>query len=247
MFFYLGKSNKAVLKQKIELCRKEKPEAQGIAFIVGMFGPAGTDLDVDHMEATFRSDLNFAVYREKNLTNQELISLVEAAADSNYPDNYKFVAFYYAGHGGVDESGNAFVIPMEVEKDKSGSEYVRIEEHIITPLITHRKAGKFGRAYLFFFDCCLSSAPVGGSQPNFKVTANKAPESLVAYATSTFSKARGDSKQGGLWTRYLNQYLKQDMLLTTALAKTHDAIKDVQSSHREVEIGEVNLKGNKYM
>ena len=190
---------------------------------------AGTNIDVDNMYSTFQDDLNFAVLRENNLSHDSLKCLIQAGAEYRYPLNYDYVAFYFAGHGGIDKSG-AFV-------DTSDDVHVNIQREIILPFEAGNKRKKKLKLF-FFFDCCLSGDVISGT--NVYVT-----DGLVAFATSVGEKAAGDTIQGGLWTRYLSDNLKLDLPLINVLSQTYDAIirKGHQSSFdKSNNIGEINLK-----
>lgn len=209
------------------LCKKEKPDAQGIAFVIGMT-VAGTNIDVDNMYSTFQKDLNFAVLRENNLSRESLKCLIQAGAEYRYPLNYDYVAFYFAGHGGIDDSG-ALVVT-------SDNAHVNIQSEIIRPFEDGNK-GEKKHKFFFFFDCCLSGKV---RRTNVEVT-----DGLAAFATSVGERSGGDRIQGGLWTRYLSDNLKLDLPLINILSRTHDAInkKDRQSSfYNSNNIGEINLK-----
>ena len=114
--FPVSKEDLKKMKQRIANLFKERQECQGIAFVIGIHGPAGTDVDIDNVCSTF-SDLNFAVWRERDITCADLACLVKAAASHKYP-SYKYVAFYFAGHGG-SVNGHPFVVPMKLKGDGS--------------------------------------------------------------------------------------------------------------------------------
>ena len=189
---------------------------------------AGTDIDVDNMYQTFKKDLKFAVLRENNLNRDSLKCLIQAGAEYRYPRIYDYVAFYFAGHGGIDDSG-AFV-------ETSDKAHVTIQSEIIRPF----EAGNTGEKkhkFFFFFDCCLSG---NARSTNVKVT-----DGLAAFATSVGQKAVGNTIQGGLWTRYLSDNLKLDLPLINILSQTRDAIDregHQQSFYMCNNIGEINLK-----
>ena len=189
---------------------------------------AGTDKDVDNMYSTFQNDLNFAVLRENNLSRESLKCLIQAGAEYRYPLKYDFVAFYFAGHGGIDDSG-----ALVITSDKA---HVNVQSEIIRPFEEGNK-GQKKHKFFFFFDCCLSG--------NVRRTNVEVTDGLAAFATSIGERAGGDRIQGGLWTRYLSDNLKLDIPLINILSRTHDAIirKGHQSSfYNSNNIGEINLK-----
>ena len=117
---------------------------QGIMFIVGMYGAPGTDVDVKTVQSTFEHpDINFAILPIQSPTSARLSAMIAAASKYGYPSRYKFVAFYFSGHGGIDNNGNPFVQTLSEGR-------VFIEPSIIEPLKSIEKIR------LIFFDCCLS-------------------------------------------------------------------------------------------
>ena len=105
----------------------------------------GTKIDVRNITSTFENKLNFISFPKVNPTRAELDCLLQAAAEfDEYPESYEYIAFYYTGHGGMDDSG-AFVELKQEDKF-----YI---EHILSPfqLRVKNKCSKC----LFFFDCCL--------------------------------------------------------------------------------------------
>ena len=242
-------------KRKIRKKCQNKPDAQGIIFVadmlfVGAFGnPGGTDVDADNICKTFCDDLNFATYRIKDPSCPKLACLVQAAAEfDKYPLNYDFIAFYYAGHGGIDESCREFVLP-----DGDTKNVLYIKDDIISPLTS---AAKLGRKYIFFFDCCLNYSPGLDAHGTEKVFNLESPKDcVVAYATSINQKAGGNATYGGLWTHHLCQRLKTRDLLSAILDRTVEDVKDDQARNAEMDkvtyqlphyttnAGEVYLKG----
>ena len=124
-FVYIGVD---VKKKKIEAELSEHGRAQGIIFIVGVYDANGASTDVDNVERTFK-ELNFAVFIERNPTAEEIACLMQAAAETSYPYKYQYVAFYFAGHGGIDKSEKKFIISLEMNES-----LLYIEDHVINPL-----------------------------------------------------------------------------------------------------------------
>ena len=217
------------------------PNAQGIIFVIGLFGPAGTDVDVGHMSSIFHDDLNFAVYREEVLTCTDLACLVKAAAEyDEYPKSYRFIAFYYAGYGGIDKSGRKYLLPMYLRGDDSDLLY--IEDYMLSPF-TFGNQGD--RKVLCFIDCCLSTMVGQKEELNLEAPRN----GLVAYVTL---KLRGDKIYGGLWTHYLCRHLTRAESLSTILDDAReDFVKHIREDEYMVHkphydtniIGEIYLKG----
>ena len=245
-------------KRKLREKYRDKPEAQGIIFVVAASGnPGGTDVDVDNICKLFRDELNFATYRIENPSCPELACLIKAAAEVRYPLNYKFIAFYYAGHGGIDESCHEFVLPDGDIKNK-----LYIKDDIISPLAAFTRYPRSkshlykDRKCLFFFDCCLNYSPgldVHGTEKVFNLESPQ--DCLVAYATSINHKAGGNMTYGGLWTRHLCQRLKTRDLLSAILDRTVEDVRNDQVTsiekdnityqlpHYVTNAGEVYLKG----
>ena len=243
-FIYLGiaKEDLQTKEQQIKNHYRKKPDAKGIAFIVGIYGADGTDEDVRNMSSTFE-ELNFAVFTEKDPTCTQLACLVKAAATVRYPLNYKFITFYFAGHGGINDSGSPYVIPMQLEGEDR--KILHVEEDIVSAFDGTK------RTCLFFFDCCLSSGTSlqGPGSHNLSKKVKAPPGCLIAYATNIGFKSAGDKIRGGVWTHYLCKHLRdpQPLPITTILAKTHDDVikerKDFQPPLFTCSIGEVYLKG----
>ncbi len=212
---------------RIDACVKHyniKKKPQGIIFIVGMYGAAGTDVDVKKVQSTFEHpDINFATLYTQSPTSAELSALIAAASKYEYPSfSYNFIAFYFSGHGGTDKDGNPFVQTLSEGR-------VFIEPSIIEPLKSIEKIR------LFFFDCCLSQPTTGARNATSSVTSSAPPiikrnrpqGEVVAYAVSKGQKAYGDQKEGGEWTRRLCDNILIPDPIVTVLAKTND---DMQKS-----------------
>ena len=207
-----------------------------------MYNAAGTDVDVDNVSSVFKDELNFAVFIEKDPTCTQLACLVKAAATVRYPLNYKFITFYFAGHGGINDSGSPYVIPMHLKEEDR--KVLRVEEDIISVFAGVKQT------YLFFFDCCLSGTSLEKHSSINHPKPIKAPAGcIIAYATNIGYKSAGDKKRGGIWTHYLCKHLRdpQPLSITTILDKTHDDVikerKDFQPPLFSSSIGEVYLKG----
>ena len=230
---------------------------------VGECGRGGTDVDADNICKTFRDNLNFATFLAEDRPCAELACLVKAAAEfDRYPLGYNFIAFYYAGHGGIDSSGREFVLPLQLTGGDT-KHVLYIREDIISPftcepavLIRDRRYNKNrhynkNRKCLFFFDCCLSPhLAVHGTEKMFNLICPQ--DCLVAYATSINLTAGGNDTDGGLWTRHLCHHLKNAELLTTILDRTIDDVKAAQAKstekkyqlpHYETNAGLIYLKG----
>ena len=124
--------------------------AHGIIFIVGVYGADGTAKDVENVEATFK-ELNFAVHIETDPTSSQIACLARAAATCQYPYRYEYIAFYFAGHGGRDQSnGKLFIKGLQL--DVFDPEILHIEEFIVQPL---KEINRLKKLCLFY--CCQAS------------------------------------------------------------------------------------------
>ena len=201
------------------------------------------------MSSTF-DELNFAVFSQSNLTSSELVSLLNVASHFVYPLSYKFIVFYFAGHGGVD-NGQAYVLPLQLQETKD-PEKVYIEESIVSQFSSEKSPSLQYRFRILLFDCCLTT-PSTRNDPSIKsekFSLEARGGCLVAYATSRSYKSEGDMKRGGLWTHHLHQNLKLPLPISIILDRTHDAVKmesiasgRVQEPNYHSCIGEVYLKG----
>ncbi len=207
---------------QIDVCvqhyHKEKP--QGMIFIVIMHGAPGTNKDLQKVQSTFEHpDINFAILPTQSPTSARLSALIVAASKYEYPLNYKFIAFYFSGHGGTDKDKNAFV--------KTLDQKVFIEQSIIEPLKS------IERIRLFFFDCCrnqpttgaknVDAARSGDTSSAPPIVKRACPEGeVIAYAVSIGQKAYGDRIKGSGWTRCLCDNIMVPDPIVTVLAKTND-------------------------
>ena len=207
---------------------------QGIMFIVGMFGAPGTDVDVKNIQTTFEHpNINFAILPIQSPTSARLSAMIAAASKYGYPFCYKFVAFYFSGHGGTDKDGNPFVQTLSEGR-------VFIEPSIIEPLKSIEKIR------LFFFDCCLSqpsttagacSVDTARSDDTSNIKkCNRRKGEVVAYAVSKGQKAFGDQKEGGEWTRRLCVNVLRSDPIVTVLAKTNDDMQELGHQRQQKDL-----------
>ena len=210
------------IKQQQIRNRTEEPDysqAVGIIFIVGIFGADGTAKDVENVTSTFKN-LNFAVYTERDPTSAQTAALMKAAAECEYPSRYKYIAFYFAGHGGRDESGKLFIEGLQL--NPNNPEILHIEEFIIEPL---KNLNKFSR--LFFFDCCQTTGNGAPFRNGGKQAQNPKPHSgiLIAYSSSQGEKSFGDKRNGGIWTYYLCKNILKNEKIGEVLKKTFNDVR----------------------
>ena len=237
----------------VEFESQQKPNASGIAFVIGICGPNGIDIDIKNMSSTFE-DLNFAVLSQRNITACEVLSLLNIAPQIVYPLSYKFVAFYFAGHGGIDHNRRAYILPFQHRK-QGDLDKVYIEESIVSPFSDEHSPTLKHRCRILLFDCCLATQSMRKDPDDHSPEPQKfrieAPGGcLVAYATSRSSESEGDKQRGGLWTSHLHNNMKLPLPINVILDRTHDAVKNesiasgrLQESNYHSNIGEVYLKG----
>ena len=214
IFYYIDAL--AIKIQQITNCTNEPGfhGAQGIIFIVGIYGADGTAKDVENVEATFKQ-LNFASFIERDPTSAQIAFLINAAAACKYPDGYKYIAFYFAGHGGREEStGKLFINGLQLNEAKP--EILHIEEFIVDPLQRLKELKK-----LLFFDC---QTPGSGTAYHGGSTLVKNPKPLpnvlLAFSASEGKKSFGDKTKGGMWTYYLCKNLKKKKSVKALLIET---------------------------
>ena len=195
--------------------------------MVGIFGADGTAEDVENITSTFK-ELKFAVFSERDLTAEKIACLVVAAAECKFPYKYRCIAFYFAGHGGTDESGEPFIRGLQT--DASKKEILRIHDFIVTPW----KGLQLTR--LFFFDCCQSAGsgtPFCRDSDVVKKKPKPYPGEVVAFASNTGKKAFGSITSGGVWTHHLCKNLRKPQPITTVLAWTFEDVRKVQKDFQE--------------
>ena len=192
-------------------------EKKGLLIIVWMHEVDGTNIDAKNMKEV-ASTLGFAVLERKSPSRPQFRALVKATKD--YPfireAPCKVIFFYYAGHGGSDSKN---LKPFVTITNKS---LLNVEE-IVSPLEPASEDLK----RLFFFDMCLGERIDSGDRapstsralPVLKYAVPAKGNCLVAFSSSIGYAVRGDSDEGGYWTRHLFKYLKKDMDIHVVLAK----------------------------
>ena len=145
---------------------------------------------------------------------------MKAAAECEYPSRYRYIAFYFAGHGGRDESGKLFIEGLQL--DPNNPEILHIEEFIIEPL---KNLNQFNR--LFFFDCCQTTGKGTPFRDGGKPAQNPKPHPgiLIAYSSSHGEKSFGDRRNGGIWTYYLCKNILKTEKIGEVLKKTYNDVR----------------------
>ena len=233
---------------------QRKSEAIGLAIVIGILNASGVHDDVENVSSTFEQ-LKFAVWKKENTSLKALYRIVLAAAKYGetyrYPLSYKFITFYFAGHGGSDD-GHSFVCPAYLRGQPKPKLF--IEEGIVSPF-RPKNAPQLKYMYrLFFFDCCLNDPNRDDTTEHAVPKQMKLPahaNCLVAYGTSMEYYSKGYKGKGGVWTGYLCENLRNyDLPITTILDITHSQviknsmeIDDNQAPHYVSCVGVVYLKG----
>ena len=248
----VDEKDKRKSKHQLHSLLKNYPQAKGLAIVIGVSGPPGIHDDVQNISLTFKRDLGFAVWQHNDPLLEELACLLQVAAEFNYPISYKFIVFYYAGHGGSDD-GHGYVIPAEDDQCDETNNKLFIDEGIVSPFRPKNAPNLANRYRLFFFDCCLSESRERGPNIPKKKQQMKLPahgNCLVAYSTFMTNEAAGDTDVGGIWTRYLYENLKLDLPITSILDITYNEVVEgtqkelsLQGPHYVSCIGTVYLKG----
>ena len=183
-------------------------------------------MDVENIASTFKR-LNFAIYIERDPTAKQIDELVKAVTMCQYPCKYKYVCFYFAGHGGRDQNGQLFIRGLQL--NEFNPTILHIEDYVIKPLRCLENIIR-----LFFFDCCQKSGngvPFrnNGSPKNPKVHSNE----LIAYSSSEGQSSFGDRMKGGIWTHYFCRNVKKNVPITEVLSMTADKVKKNRNNSQE--------------
>ena len=196
---------------------QKKATCKGIALIVSNNYEGtdkrlpSTDRDSDEMKTFFETLGNYeVVVPKKNLTVGEFKYICEHLASLPYPEIYRRVVIYIAGHG-----GDGFIEFRDKE--------VHIED--IQAIFDPNKHAKlYNMARIFFIDACrgssrYSSHARGGSGTQKAYSPHcKYDNELIAYSTLKGYVASDDDKEGGgLWTHelytclVLEEYMHEDL------------------------------------
>lgn len=215
IFFVVIEIQLMQLKLQNLIYRPESESVQGIVFIIRMFGPNETALDVQNVQSTFKK-LNFAAYVQCDPTAHQIVDLVKAATMCRYTSRYKYICFYFTGHGGRNKNGQLFI--KDIQINGYNSVILNIEEYIIMPL---RSLDSLIR--LFFFDCYDKTS--GNDSPNHpKVVSGE----LIVFSSSEKQSSFGIRTNEGNFTNYLCKNLQKNLPLTEVLAITSYQIKHKQ-------------------
>lgn len=171
-----------------------------------------TDQDSDEMKRFFSALGNYeVVVPKKNLRVDEFMCVCEYLASLPYPETYKRIVIYFAGHG-----GNGFIALQDKQ--------VHIED--IQAIFDPSKHTKlYNMARIFFIDACrgntcYSSLARGGSDGSAQKIYQahcKYDNEMIAYSTLKGYAAHDDKEGGGFWTHtlytclVLKEYMHEDL------------------------------------
>ena len=175
--------------EKIIQMENDSEYVQGIVIVLGI------ESEIERIGFCFK-EMCYIVYQDLQSDSSclNIACLIQAAADSKYPDNIKRIIFYFAGCGGSDRSGKRFIRRMLGTK----SEILPIEDYVIEPL------RKLSIVRIFLFDCYQDSFQKSAAQLTFL------NDEVVAFAYHKFSKKR-------IWTTNLCENLKTKVLISAML------------------------------
>ena len=194
------------------------------------------------------TNLKFAVcdYSKYQLKEAEVKKIISAASTYEYPDSFKYICFYYTGHGGSC-NGDPFIL------DKNDDRLFVMKE-IVSPFYPENAQHLGQRIRLFFFDCCLSKpyALKKSRSEESPLLLSARGNSLIAFSTAMKSDSKLDCN-GSYWTRFLSKNLTLDKPLSTILDLTHEETvsfcrekfktqEDIQGPHYISCVGPVHLK-----
>ena len=232
---------------------------KGVVFVFAMTDPKGVYEDMENVRETFRKELKFAVVCAENPHGEYIATFVKATATLNFADHYptcKTKAFYFAGHGGIDELKRPFFAPQQIGGNQK--EVILIRETILS----HFQKVRPDQSFLFFFDCCLSSVSEPESDGNSNDEENQSRiiedaarefkleppfRCVIAYGTSVGSTSIGDTQAGGWFTSSLCKNIKEKIELGEVLALTHKDVAEKSNNQQLPQyrscVGPIYLKG----
>ena len=199
-------------------------KAQGMVFFIGVSNSAGVTADLDNVSKAFQ-ELNFVVYSQTNTNCKELSCLVRAVAQTRCKLSLKckYVVFYYSGHGGCDDKGQAF---LQLTEGERGRFY--IERDMLAYFERHQIDTK--KKCLFFFDCCFAGKSPDHFYPSIPI------RSLVAFSTCVSQKSWSTYSGGAIWTSHLCENLKKQQSISSILDLTYDDVRSTVSKLPEEKV-----------
>lgn len=192
----------------------ENAKCKGVALIVSNnyegtdYSLPGTDEDSHKMKEFFSMLKNYNVVTLKNLRSEEFLSACKDLAALSYPETYKRIVIYFAGHG-----GDGFIVMLDKQ--------VHIEDvQAIFDLTKHPRLCRMAR--IFFIDACRGNVPYtsqdtrrgsgdSGAQSTYHAHCKHENE-LIAYSTLKGYVAFDDEHGcGGSWTLKLHECLMESV------------------------------------
>ena len=191
-------------KIKLDPTLHKNAQCKGIALIVSnnyegtKSSLPSSDEDSDTMKNFFSELENYEVVTLQNLKCNEFLDVCKYVAALRYPQTYKRIVIYFAGHG-----GDGYIGMLDKE--------VRIEDvQAIFDPSKHPSLGNIAR--VFFIDACRRSKCIdhvrgclgNGTDPSTHQIYCKHHNELIAYGTLKGNVAH-DSQDGygGSWTQEL--------------------------------------------
>ena len=198
---------------------KWKKDKVGVAIILcngGEFNKTAHD-----MEEVFKN-LEFSTKFMENASEKEIKDIVKKAAETKYPETYKFV-LYSVGHG-KNENGKEYI-------DVANDGKVYIEEDITNKFQPDEATEIHSIPKLFFFDNCRGETTDTGIEKPAAKPKPKMPgkgNMLVAYSThpgfvAAIIETGGISKHR--WSEFLMEQLPVDQSIYEVLQKTNASLK----------------------
>ena len=177
-------------------------------------GLPGTQEDLKDYTQTFQK-LKFKVDPRPNLNKADMTDALESLRRTpEFHPEMKYVLFVFCGHG---EDG--FIISQQGEK-------VPVDE-VVGLFQPKRDMEKMGEVIkLFFIDACRGERVdpgilvlARGGEPAWTKRVPQCGNFLVAYATLPQHQAYeiGTDRIGGLWSRFLNEELRNDANINSSL------------------------------
>lgn len=203
----------------------------GLAIVTGITiggTPTGVKEDMQNMKTAFKS-IGLAVWKLKNASKAKITGVLRCIAQYEFPVGYKFIIFYFSGHGGSLHNHPYICTDANVDGNQNK---LYISEGIVSHLLPKQNP-KLRRAVrrIFLFDSCLSDDTLRRVEQHTQEVHERiqcndmrfSPEGnvLVAFSTSMRATAKADRDLGGVWTRNLaKNIVEMDLPLTTVLDVT---------------------------
>ena len=169
----------------------------------------GCHIDGDEMDETLVDVHNFARYRVKNLSAQQMTDLFAHTAQCSYPNSYKYIAVVFSGHGKKGALIGNDGVPVDVN------------EKVVDPFEPAQNQKNRHIVKLFFFDACRGEFDMQRELPKGPTPGPELGNYLIAYATTEGYIAWATTK-GSYWMVPLAKKLRDE----------RDSVQDLVSSMR---------------